>query len=418
MASKVQVIGRNAYGEFGIQSNDFNGVLRLKQCPINNKSQNISKIISGNDFGIFYDSEYQNIWSAGYNGTGQCCANHFEHIENQEHQSITYFKENNIKINKICTNTCALTVFWITDSNQVYGNGENENFQLGIGHNKNQNHPVLIPALENMNVIDIQPAAYYTIALCSNSFIDSIPIISFWSRYNGICLPVDIINMIEMFFKLNQVLSTGGGTYKCTGHGQENKGFIKEWTEIEGLKGKHIEKIRVGHQHSLFLESNGTVWCCGSNDDGQCGLGHLDDITGIECIKFFLDRNIKIKEMECGWRFNVMIDYDGRVWVFGANSYGQLGNGQEDGICTPKELEMFRNCCVECIKCGSAHIYLRCDGDKHFLWGDNWYNECLVFDRKVNVVRIPRIIKIKNMVIKDVFVGYDNTKLVVSAVNK
>ena len=47
---------------------------------------------------------------------------------------------------------------------------------------------------------------------------------------------------------------------------------VKKWTVIDALKDRHIIKVCVGFHHSLFLDSEGTVWCCGANGSGQCGV--------------------------------------------------------------------------------------------------------------------------------------------------
>jgi alpha-tubulin suppressor-like RCC1 family protein len=46
-------------------------------------------------------------------------------------------------------------------------------------------------------------------------------------------------------------------------------------TEVPGLNG--MVAVAAGSNHSLALSKNGTVMTCGSNDDGQLGLGDTDD---------------------------------------------------------------------------------------------------------------------------------------------
>ena len=63
----------------------------------------------------------------------------------------------------------------------------------------------------------------------------------------------------------------------------------------------NITKVRVGCDHSYFLDSEGSVWVCGSNRKGQLGLGHAESpIKKITCINFFVKHNIKMKEIEYG----------------------------------------------------------------------------------------------------------------------
>lgn len=151
----VHVIGKNRFNELSTQHVDLK---TLTKCPESILSTKITQIVSGDGFAIYCDKDYKTIITSGYlikgdNTTG--------------FKAINFFNENNIKIRKICANPFSFTVFWITDIGTVYGLGENQHYQLGLGADNNDNkmRPVLIPGLTD--VIDIQPARFYPIALCS-----------------------------------------------------------------------------------------------------------------------------------------------------------------------------------------------------------------------------------------------------------
>ena len=129
--------------------------------------------------------------------TGQCATGNFEYIENlQPHgiYSINFFKDNGIKIKRICVNTLSSTVFWITESGKVYGNGYSRNHQLG----SIEKHPtpIIITALKN--VIDIQSNWYYSIALCSNITPNTTMIIVNWTRLSHIEISSDSQKYINL----------------------------------------------------------------------------------------------------------------------------------------------------------------------------------------------------------------------------
>lgn len=43
---------------------------------------------------------------------------------------------------------------------------------------------------------------------------------------------------------------------------------------VESFVGRHsIKGCALGHQHTLFLDDTGSIWGCGENKEGQCGLG-------------------------------------------------------------------------------------------------------------------------------------------------
>ena len=407
MSTKLQVVGNNRWSEFG--TNIDRNFATLKSINIDKYSTKIEEIISGDDFSFFCNNDKdQNIWSAGYNDEGQCATSYFHKIIDDGFHQIKYFQDNNIRIKKICTNVRALMVFWITESNQVYANGENHSYELGLGHNTHQCIPILIESLKD--VIDIQCARSYAIALCSNNSPNTIIIIQFWCRTSNIDLPADITNTMMTFYNSTKVFSTGYSYTRAHGQTSHDK-QVTEWTEIDGLKDKQIEKIRVGSDHSFFLDAAECVWCCGRNENGQLGLGHTGRVDGIVEINFFVKNDIQIQMIECGAFFSMMVDCDGRVWMFGSNLDGQIGDESEGDVDEPRELVMFRDLKVEKIRCGSNHCYLRCDGDKHYLWGHNNYHECLVFDNDMDVKK-PHLVELGGKVIKDVFLGNNNTKII------
>ena len=422
-SSGVYIVGRNGYNEFLTKSTDdssYFGIAddaeNLMESNINKLSGDIKEIISGNEFAFHHDINH-NIWASGYNGNGECCTGHKQNL--YEYHEIKYFKQKGIKIKKICATISSQTIFWITENNEVYGNGENLYHQLGTDMpndiKASHSSPVLIKALTNQNIIDIRPSDAFSIALCSNSHTKPLLIVANWSRDVMIYIPDEISKLIYNYYTANKVLFTG--VFPEAG----GKDYFKTWSENDKLKNKNvnIEKIRVGKRHCLCLDSDGVVWSAGSNDKGQIGLGlDIDGHQEFKQIEYFVKNDIKIRDMECGWNHSVMVDYEGRVWTFGSNTYGQMGNIMDvDKVLTPVEIECFRDYDIEMIKCGVSHNYLRCDGNKHFLWGSNASNECLTDDNKNEAEphEISKIIlnKTSGKTIKDVFLGYDNTKLIV-----
>ena len=411
MTSSVYAIGRNCYKEFGASDAiGFSQTRSLKRLDGDmNDNYAIMHILSGEDTSIYTDGN-QNIWTAGYNHNGSCATNYFGNISGDAFHKMTYFHENNITIKKISTNIRSRSVFWLTDTNQVYGNGKNADNQLGIDGNEDQCKPILIPILKD--VIDIQSAQFYTLALCSNISPNTSIIIQFWCRMLKIEVPHDVMNVVVVHYNSNKVLSVGHCTHGGHGHKNLDSQPVTEWTEIEGLKDKNIEQIRVGESSSFFLDSAGTVWCCGTNEQGQLGLGHKRNMNEITAIDYFVTNKVKIKSIECGRYFTIMIDYDGRVWFTGRVEYEYGTEAQEPQV-VPKEMYMFREGVVEMVRCGWHHVVVKYDG-KYYMWGDNDYNQCLVFGEGFEMIKEARLVDLGGKVVKDIFVGYDNTKLMIA----
>ena len=215
----------------------------------------IKHIQSNYQYTIYGDNDYSNIWVSGKNDGGQCGIN-----DRRIKQLISnnFFKTNQIKIRKVCKNSGGSSTFWITSKNVVYGNGNNGYGQLGIIQDINRLfEPILISQLNN--VIDVASAANYSIALCATDSDQDIMIINYWSRYYK--LPTDITNLIILFNTTNKTYSTRY-TYHG-GNGLNRKESVNKWYEIDIFKNKNIIQIGTGYRHSVFLESNGSVWSCG-----------------------------------------------------------------------------------------------------------------------------------------------------------
>lgn len=87
------------------------------------------------------------------------------------------------------------------------------------------------------------------------------------------------------------------------------------------LDAKNIVSIAGGAGHTLILDNNGYVYCCGWNSKGQLGL--MDDtlkFTQIEILKGY-----KITQISCGWDFSAAVSECGKQFVWGNNANTQLG---------------------------------------------------------------------------------------------
>lgn len=74
----------------------------------------------------------------------------------------------------------------------------------------------------------------------------------------------------------------------------------------------------------MFLTDTGTVYACGDNKSGQCGIGNATpSITRAQRINYHGPPIIKVG---CGAEFAIILDITGNLYTFGLPEYGQLGN--------------------------------------------------------------------------------------------
>src|SRR5436190_592235 len=91
-----------------------------------------------------------------------------------------------------------------------------------------------------------------------------------------------------------------------------------------------------GEAHSLVLRANGTVWAWGSNDNGQLGDGTRTDRYAPVQVGGGLSGVVSVK---AGFAHSVALKSDGTVWAWGANWYGQLGDGTIADRHTPVQVK-------------------------------------------------------------------------------
>ena len=87
----------------------------------------------------------------------------------------------------------------------------------------------------------------------------------------------------------------------------------------------YIIKVAAGDNHTLFLDNTGFVYSCGDNKYGQCGqpLGILSLNKPT-----LIDRIQDVKDIQCGANHSIVLHNNGKITLFGDNTYGQCGYKQ------------------------------------------------------------------------------------------
>ncbi|MBI2279657.1 MAG: T9SS type A sorting domain-containing protein [Bacteroidetes bacterium] len=128
------------------------------------------------------------------------------------------------------------------------------------------------------------------------------------------------------------------GTVRTCGlnefNGQLGDGtWLDQWTPVPVASlGNTIIAVAGGDAHSLFLKSNGTVWACGWNGNGQLGDGTTTDRpTPVQVASL----GSTVIAIAAGGQHSLFLKSDGTVWACGRNSFGQLGDGTTTQRTTP-----------------------------------------------------------------------------------
>ncbi|OYT90797.1 MAG: hypothetical protein CFE43_16660 [Burkholderiales bacterium PBB3] len=145
--------------------------------------------------------------------------------------------------------------------------------------------------------------------------------------------------------------------------------FIVQRTPVQvvGLSG--ITAIAAGDHHNLALGSDGRVWTWGKNDKGQLGDGSTTNRTAAAPLAGLSS----VSEVAAGQSFSMALTGSGSIYGWGQNDYGQLGNGTTQNTATPLPSRDAGG--AEFRLTMAAASSLNTDADKVFSWAERSYPE-------------------------------------------
>ncbi|XP_077150882.1 X-linked retinitis pigmentosa GTPase regulator isoform X1 [Ranitomeya variabilis] len=136
---------------------------------------------------------------------------------------------------------------------------------------------------------------------------------------------------------------------------------ITKPTCVKALKSEKIKLAACGRNHTLVSTAQGKVLSSGWNSEGQLGLGDTTERSSFHEIPFF-NGQCKIKQLSAGSNTSAVLTAEGKLYMWGENSEGQLGLGNEKNICTPHQIDTGKP--ISWISCGYYHsAFVTQDGE-------------------------------------------------------
>src|ERR1041385_6523549 len=133
------------------------------------------------------------------------------------------------------------------------------------------------------------------------------------------------------------------------------------WTNLTTLS------TSANSYYSLAVRSDGTVWAWGTNELGE--LGVLPSTLHFSPFPRQVDGFTNAIAVAAGATHALALTADGRVFAWGTNDAGQLGNGTTNYSATAVQVQSLTN--ATAISAGGYHsIALLADGTVR-CWGDN-----------------------------------------------
>lgn len=160
---------------------------------------------------------------------------------------------------------------------------------------------------------------------------------------------------------LNSNGQLGDGT--TTGHSTP--------VQVTGLTG--VVHAAAGWHHSLAVKSDGTVWAWGYGRNGELGIGSVSS-------PYYITTPSQVPGLSTGLRVaagnyhSMLRTSDNRLFIWGSNANGQLGTGSTSpSSSTPVQVTSLTN--VAFIAPGTSNsMAIRTDGSP-WIWGTNSYGQ-------------------------------------------
>ncbi|KAG5339698.1 RCBT1 protein, partial [Acromyrmex heyeri] len=178
--------------------------------------------------------------------------------------------------------------------------------------------------------------------------------------------------------KEGEVYAWGHNGYGELGIGASNqvvtKPILVTMPILEGLGMKRVVDIACGSHHSIALTEDGEVYAWGQNNCGQLGSSISTNQVTPRQVNSVLGGK-KVVCISCGQTSTMVVIENGEVYGFGNNGVGQLGIGNYANQTSPWQVGSLRGIVIVKVVCGYAHTLALTDEGKLYVWGGNSYGQ-------------------------------------------
>jgi alpha-tubulin suppressor-like RCC1 family protein len=327
---KLYVTGLNDDGQLGMPTNTYLNQFELLDLSLN-QGETISKVSSGNSHTVILTSDGR-IFTAGYNDSGQLGFDS-NRLDISTFTLVTIDGLNNgEKPNDIITGYNHTMI--ITSNKRLFTSGDNQDGQLGLGHNDNIytfteviiNISIYDPDTDTTNISQMTDPIEKVVCGEKHTIIltNTNRLFSTGSNYNG-QLGLENYGDMNTFTEVIINISTYDPDTDTT--------ITNQMTDP-------ITQIACGDNYSFILTTTNKLFATGYNYYGQLGLGYdyndndIYSFTRVENIEVFdadtqqnivIQLNETISKIICGESYTLFLTSSNKLFCTGYNDDGQLG---------------------------------------------------------------------------------------------
>lgn len=177
----------------------------------------------------------------------------------------------------------------------------------------------------------------------------------------------------------------GSNMYGQLGIGSEN--VISTPRYVKALRSEKVKLTACGRNHTLICTVQGKVYSSGWNSEGQLGLGDTTERASFHEIPFF-NSQYKIKQLSAGSNTSAALTVDGKLFMWGENSEGQLGLADEKTVCSPHQVDIGKPICW--VSCGYYHSAFVTQNGELYTFGEPENGKLGLPAEKLNKHRQPQ----------------------------
>ncbi|HEX6940942.1 MAG TPA: hypothetical protein VF158_16105 [Longimicrobiales bacterium] len=141
------------------------------------------------------------------------------------------------------------------------------------------------------------------------------------------------------------------------------------WTEVpdEAAYSVHLTRLSAGYDHICADGSDNKVYCWGNNGSGQ--LGDSTNTNGPTPVAVQAPAGVTLSGVAAGLYHTCAAGSDGKVYCWGSNEFGQLGDGTNTNSSTPMAVEAPAGVTLSGVVAGSEHTCALSAAGPAYCWG-------------------------------------------------